>query len=56
MFVHPAAIPADAKPELPLPDFIADLDAVLRNLGVSTIVAEGVSLNAAIPNLVIWKV
>ncbi|KLO30551.1 isochorismatase [Mycolicibacter heraklionensis] len=29
-----------------------DLDAVLRNLGVSTIVAVGVSLNVAIPNLV----
>lgn len=29
-----------------------DLDAVLRNLGVSTIVAVGVSLNIAIPNLV----
>jgi nicotinamidase-related amidase len=29
-----------------------DLDAVLRNLGVSTIVAVGVSLNIAIPNVV----
>lgn len=29
-----------------------DLDAVLRNLGVSTVVAVGVSLNIAIPNLV----
>jgi biuret amidohydrolase len=29
-----------------------DLDAVLRNLGVSTIVGVGVSLNIAIPNLV----
>ncbi|HEX9176101.1 MAG TPA: cysteine hydrolase [Mycobacterium sp.] len=29
-----------------------DLDANLRNLGVSTIVAVGVSLNVAIPNLV----
>lgn len=29
-----------------------DLDAVLRNLGVSTIVAVGVSVNVAIPNLV----
>jgi biuret amidohydrolase len=29
-----------------------DLDAVLRNLGVSTIVATGVSVNIAIPNLV----
>ena len=29
-----------------------DLDAVLRNLGVDTIVAVGVSLNIAIPNLV----
>jgi nicotinamidase-related amidase len=29
-----------------------DLDAVLRNLGVTTIVATGVSLNVAIPNLV----
>jgi nicotinamidase-related amidase len=29
-----------------------DLDAVLRNLDVSTIVAVGVSLNVAIPNLV----
>ncbi len=29
-----------------------DLDAVLRNLGVSTIVPVGVSLNVAIPNLV----
>lgn len=29
-----------------------DLDAVLRNLGVSTLVAVGVSLNIAIPNLV----
>lgn len=29
-----------------------DLDAVLRNLGVGTIVAVGVSLNIAIPNLV----
>ncbi|MCP9274433.1 cysteine hydrolase [Mycolicibacterium arenosum] len=29
-----------------------DLDAVLRNLGVSTIVAVGVSLNIALPNLV----
>ena len=29
-----------------------DLDAVLRNLGVTTIVAAGVSLNVAIPNLV----
>jgi biuret amidohydrolase len=29
-----------------------DLDAVLRNLGASTIVAVGVSLNVAIPNLV----
>jgi len=30
----------------------ADLDAVLRNLDVSTIVVVGVSLNIAIPNLV----
>jgi biuret amidohydrolase len=29
-----------------------DLDPILRNLGVSTIVAVGVSLNIAIPNLV----
>jgi nicotinamidase-related amidase len=29
-----------------------DLDAILRNLSVSTIVAVGVSLNIAIPNLV----
>jgi biuret amidohydrolase len=29
-----------------------DLDAILRNLGVSTIVAVGVSVNVAIPNLV----
>src|SRR5208337_2852078 len=29
-----------------------DLDAILRNLGVSTIVVVGVSLNIAIPNLV----
>jgi nicotinamidase-related amidase len=29
-----------------------DLDAILRNLSVSTIVAVGVSLNVAIPNLV----
>jgi nicotinamidase-related amidase len=29
-----------------------DLDAVLRNLGVSTIVAVGVSVNIAITNLV----
>lgn len=29
-----------------------DLDAVLRNLGVTAIVAVGVSLNVAIPNLV----
>jgi len=29
-----------------------DLDAILRNLGVQTIVAVGVSLNVAIPNLV----
>ena len=29
-----------------------DLDAVLRNIGVRTIVAVGVSLNVAIPNLV----
>lgn len=29
-----------------------DLDAVLRNLDVSTIVVVGVSLNIAIPNLV----
>lgn len=29
-----------------------DLDAVLRNLGVHTIIAVGVSLNVAIPNLV----
>jgi nicotinamidase-related amidase len=29
-----------------------DLDAVLRNLGVRTIVATGVSVNVAIPNLV----
>lgn len=29
-----------------------DLDAVLRNLGVSTIVVAGVSLNVAVPNLV----
>ena len=29
-----------------------DLDAILRNLGVDTIVAVGVSLNIAIPNLV----
>lgn len=29
-----------------------DLDAILRNLGVSTIIAVGVSLNVAIPNLV----
>jgi nicotinamidase-related amidase len=30
-----------------------DLDAVLRNLGVSTIVVVGVSLNIAIPNIVV---
>lgn len=29
-----------------------DLDAILRNLGATTIVAVGVSLNVAIPNLV----
>lgn len=29
-----------------------DLDAILRNLGIHTIVAVGVSLNVAIPNLV----
>lgn len=29
-----------------------DLDAIMRNLGVTTIVAVGVSLNIAIPNLV----
>jgi nicotinamidase-related amidase len=29
-----------------------DLDAVLRNLGVSTMVVVGVSLNIAIPNVV----
>jgi nicotinamidase-related amidase len=29
-----------------------DLDAILRNLGVSTIIAVGVSVNIAIPNLV----
>lgn len=29
-----------------------DLDAVLRNLGVSTVVVVGVSLNVAIPNVV----
>ena len=29
-----------------------DLDPILRNLGVTTIVAVGVSLNVAIPNLV----
>ena len=29
-----------------------DLDAILRNLGVTTIVGVGVSLNVAIPNLV----
>ena len=29
-----------------------DLDAILRNLGVSTIVAVGVSLNVAITNFV----
>lgn len=29
-----------------------ELDAVLRNLGVTTVVAVGVSLNVAIPNLV----
>ena len=29
-----------------------DLDAVLRNLGVSTVVVVGVSLNIAIPNFV----
>ncbi|MGX1809166.1 cysteine hydrolase [Nocardia sp. NPDC055321] len=29
-----------------------DLDAVLRNLGVTTVIAVGVSLNVAIPNLV----
>lgn len=29
-----------------------DLDAVLRNLGITTIVATGVSVNIAIPNLV----
>jgi biuret amidohydrolase len=29
-----------------------DLDAILRNLGVTTIVAVGVSVNVAIPNLV----
>ncbi len=28
-----------------------DLDAILRNLGVSTIVVVGVSLNIAIPNV-----
>jgi len=29
-----------------------DLDAVLRNLGVSTIIAVGVSVNVAIPSLI----
>jgi nicotinamidase-related amidase len=29
-----------------------DLDPILRNLGVTTIVAVGVSVNIAIPNLV----
>lgn len=29
-----------------------DLDAILRNLGISTVVCVGVSLNVAIPNLV----
>jgi nicotinamidase-related amidase len=29
-----------------------DLDAILRNLGVTTVVATGVSVNVAIPNLV----
>ncbi|WP_431238772.1 cysteine hydrolase [Mycolicibacterium aichiense] len=29
-----------------------DLDAILRNLGATTVVAAGVSLNVAIPNLV----
>ena len=29
-----------------------DLDAILRNLGVRTIIVVGVSLNIAIPNLV----
>lgn len=29
-----------------------DLDAILRNLGVTTLVATGVSVNVAIPNLV----
>jgi nicotinamidase-related amidase len=33
-----------------------DLDAVLRNLGVSTIVVVGVSLNIAIPNVVMDSV
>src|SRR5688572_20820302 len=33
-----------------------DLDAVLRNLGVTTLVATGVSLNVAIPNLVMEAV
>jgi len=34
------------------PDGGTDLDPVLRNLGVTTIVATGVSLNVAIPDLV----
>ncbi|GBG39704.1 cysteine hydrolase family protein [Mycobacterium montefiorense] len=33
-----------------------DLDAVLRNLGVSTVVVVGVSLNIAIPNVVMDSV
>lgn len=33
-----------------------DLDAVLRNLGVTTIIATGVSVNIAIPNLVMEAV
>ena len=33
-----------------------DLDPVLRNLGVTTIIATGVSVNVAIPNLVMEAV
>ena len=64
--VAPGSAGATVLPELgPEPDDIVrsrlhglgpmggtDLDAILRNLGVTTIVAVGVSLNVAIPNLV----
>lgn len=64
--VSPGSPGADLLPELgPAPSDLvlrrwhgigpmggADLDAILRNLGVSTIVAVGVSVNVAITNLV----